>query len=708
MATGVSVVIQATDRASGTIEAINRRLRGIAAPGERFVRAVGRLSDTSGLTAASRGVAALTRNVAAGAASLGRFTPALGALTGAASIAGIAQLTERWTGFGVRLGLDAQRIGVTADRLHGLQGAARLAGASAEDLTGGLRTLGDNLFDAVGGRSPETVVLLSQLGIAFRDSATGGARLADAVLPEVADKIASLRSPALQARVATQLFGAAGEALLPFLRRGAAGIAEYRREAERYGVTNQRGVDAANDLRIAQSKLGLAVEGVAYTVAERLAPVLVPMLGRLSDWVSAHRDDVGAFFTRVATGIGSWVEGGGIERTITSLREFGTQVDGVVQVFGGWTRAAEILGVALALKVVGPMAMIAAKLAFFSGWAAPRWLLGLLGLGGAATGAVTAAAVAGLASGATAGKMNMPLLDDYGRPLGNWGGAEGERNNAASAGLGSTPQSFMDTMRRMLGLSGGGMNTGSGPQGMTPSEAIARGRGTPQSSPATQITPASTALPAGGGRAAFVANYGAAAQIMAQQTGTSASFWLGQWGLETGWGRAAAGNNLGNIKAGGSWTGATVRQADGLQYRAYGTPEEFARDQAALIRRRYPGVLNRGDDAAGAAAALKAGGYAEDPNYVGKVTAAVRALGPALPPNGVPPVGPTFGPPVQAPPAPLPPQPLGAAAGVNGAITVTTDHRNAPPGVTQTVTAAGDVQMGGMRISRPMIGLIGP
>ena len=62
----------------------------------------------------------------------------------------------------------------------------------------------------------------------------------------------------------------------------------------------------------------------------------------------------------------------------------------------------------------------------------------------------------------------------------------------------------------------------------------------------------------------------------------------------------------------------------------------------------------------------------------------------------------------QAPPAPLPPQPLGAAAGVNGAITVTTDHRNAPPGVTQTVTAAGDVQMGGMRISRPMIGLIGP
>ena len=81
-------------------------------------------------------------------------TRTLAAITGAASIAGMVRLTTLWADFGSKLGFAAQRIGIASDQLQALQGAARLAGSSSEAMTNGMRTLGDNMVNAVGGRAP--------------------------------------------------------------------------------------------------------------------------------------------------------------------------------------------------------------------------------------------------------------------------------------------------------------------------------------------------------------------------------------------------------------------------------------------------------------------------------------------------------------------------------------------------------------------------
>jgi len=109
---------------------------------------------------------------------------------------------------GEKLSIASQRIGLSTGRLQWLQGGAHLAGASAEAMTSGLRMLGDTLTDAVAGRAPEAVVMINTLGIVWRD-ATGHARSVTDVLPELADRIAAIKNPALQARVATALLGAA-------------------------------------------------------------------------------------------------------------------------------------------------------------------------------------------------------------------------------------------------------------------------------------------------------------------------------------------------------------------------------------------------------------------------------------------------------------------------------------------------------------------
>lgn len=130
--------------------------------------------------------------------------------------------------------------------------------------------------------------------------------------------------------------------------------------------------------------------------------------------------------------------------------------------------------------------------------------------------------------------------------------------------------------------------------------------------------------------AEFAQVYGPAAERAAKTLNVDPKVLLGQWGLETGWGKSIipGTNNLGNIKdfAGGG-VGATDNMTGSRdKYRAYATPEEFADDFASLIQRKYPNAVGAKDPLA-FATALKQGGYAEDPRYVDKVAQATRMAG---------------------------------------------------------------------------------
>lgn len=126
---------------------------------------------------------------------------------------------------------------------------------------------------------------------------------------------------------------------------------------------------------------------------------------------------------------------------------------------------------------------------------------------------------------------------------------------------------------------------------------------------------------------AFVRTHLPTAQAVASKIGVDPMVLLGQWGLETGWGKSVVPgtNNLGNIKGQGvaatdNMTGSTD------QYRAYPTLDEFGKDFSGLISRKYQGAMNTGPDAVAYATALKKGGYAEDPQYATKLPAAVQSV----------------------------------------------------------------------------------
>jgi mannosyl-glycoprotein endo-beta-N-acetylglucosaminidase len=102
------------------------------------------------------------------------------------------------------------------------------------------------------------------------------------------------------------------------------------------------------------------------------------------------------------------------------------------------------------------------------------------------------------------------------------------------------------------------------------------------------------------------------------------SILVGQWAHETGRGASMLNYNFGGLKGTGpsglstacstreGWGDSEVRVVD--RFRAYGSPEEGARDYVSLLDRRYPDAVQAAEqgDARGFVHALKARGYFTD------------------------------------------------------------------------------------------------
>lgn len=138
---------------------------------------------------------------------------------------------------------------------------------------------------------------------------------------------------------------------------------------------------------------------------------------------------------------------------------------------------------------------------------------------------------------------------------------------------------------------------------------------------------------------AFIKEHLPLAVEVSRRIGASPEMVLGQWGLETGWGKSVipGTNNLGNIK---DPTGKGPRAFDKAEggndsYRAFSTTDDFGDGFSKLMSlNRYRDVIGSGNDPRRYFTGLKNGKYASDPDYVEKGIAASnmvsRVLGTSL------------------------------------------------------------------------------
>src|SRR5262249_1292624 len=126
----------------------------------------------------------------------------------------------------------------------------------------------------------------------------------------------------------------------------------------------------------------------------------------------------------------------------------------------------------------------------------------------------------------------------------------------------------------------------------------------------------------------------AAAQETQRETGVPASATLGQWAVESGYGKHTPGNNPFGIKARPGepyqllWTHEKAKNSSALarvqqKFRKCDSLEEAFRARGELLSKHYPIAMAHKDDPDAFVAGLQADPhhqYATDPNYVSTVT----------------------------------------------------------------------------------------
>jgi hypothetical protein len=119
----------------------------------------------------------------------------------------------------------------------------------------------------------------------------------------------------------------------------------------------------------------------------------------------------------------------------------------------------------------------------------------------------------------------------------------------------------------------------------------------------------------------FAMQYKDVAEKVGKELGVDPGILISQWGLETAWGTKTVGQyNFGNIK---DVTGKGPKAYDKMEksrdsYKSYDSPDAFAADYTALIKRNFPKAVGAGSDIGAFSAGLQSGtkgAYATDPNY---------------------------------------------------------------------------------------------
>ncbi len=449
---GYSVTISAVDQATATIDKINKRLKSFTAPYEKLGKSISQFGDVSGLNKVGKAFTDIGRSAFGAFESVTRIVEPLAAITGAASIAGMYKLASSWAEWGSRLGYSAERIGTTADRLNTLQNAARLAGVSAEAMTGGMTHLKDAMTDALAGRNNDAMQYFQRLGISMRQLHG----TAESILPQIIAKIGELEktNPTLAARVTSAIFGS--EELLRAFRNGLPAFQQYLDQAHKLGGVTDDQVKKADQLRQSQTALTIAVEQFGYTLAAGLQPVLGPVIDFMTNWLATNKDwlantitedvrqfidylkgmnwsgirkDFDGWYDRVKKvvdklgGAGAAIQdlfmimaGGFALKVMAPFFTLAGAIDGVILKFGKLVLAARAAQAAAAAAAGGEAAAVAAAAAGLSGIGIATTLL----IGAAVTGTIAYLTAHGL-SWLFGGGWNDP-------------GAKGPTANAANRG----------------------------------------------------------------------------------------------------------------------------------------------------------------------------------------------------------------------------------------------------------------------------------
>ena len=235
-ATAAAIGIKVTadpKQAEKALGELDKQIGGLGKKPGRYATEFGELRDLAGKGV--DGLEKLTNGFGRAAVGATKFGVGLGVVAATAAAAGFVDMGVQFATAGAVLGRTANRLGVPVEKLSQFQIAAKLAGSSAEDMTGSLHGLQDTVNAAANGQNNDAFAEFKAAGINI-GSASNAAKNWLTVLPKVADEYQRLAK--VNPHAALLFLDKAGISrdLSPLLERGAAGLRDYLDQAQQFGA----------------------------------------------------------------------------------------------------------------------------------------------------------------------------------------------------------------------------------------------------------------------------------------------------------------------------------------------------------------------------------------------------------------------------------------------------------------------------------------
>ena len=322
---GYSVTFSVVDDATKQIDAINRRIAAMRAPMERLSKQVSRFVDVSGLGRVAKGFEWIASAATSVLRTMVEIVPVLGAITGAASIAGMVKLVSTYTSWSQALTQTASNLGVTTQQLQKFEDATRLAGGNVADMDAGLKSLYDASTRVFrGDASADQVGWFNRLNVNIRD-ATGHLRSLGDLMPEVVAKIGAMKDPGDRAAASAALLGDANNNLVETFRRSHQSFGQWLTDAGRYTELSDKQKGQLQAFAEAQGHVATAFDHLGQQISATLANNLTPLMNMLGDFVDKHQADIIAAVDRISQAFSDWLQNPDnwkkIEEGLTSVVE---------------------------------------------------------------------------------------------------------------------------------------------------------------------------------------------------------------------------------------------------------------------------------------------------------------------------------------------------------------------------------------------------
>lgn len=234
-------------------------------------------------------------------------------LMGIAAGGGLTLLMRRAFMTADSLAKTADKLGIGTEALAGFHHAAKLSGIETRTFDMALQRVTRRISEAAHGTG-EAKDAIKELGL---DAVALAAKSGEERFYAVVDALDRVKDSGDLVRLAFKLFDSEGVAVINMLKKGSAGLREWRRDAESLGLTMTRldlgVIEGANDSLF---RLRQLFHGVALAIARHIAPTVTHFANEIV-YAATAGNDLGATVSNAFDTIG-----GAIGRVINQVLYF--------------------------------------------------------------------------------------------------------------------------------------------------------------------------------------------------------------------------------------------------------------------------------------------------------------------------------------------------------------------------------------------------